>query len=218
LLLFDHELVANSAREPFADTSLRFQLQVPNCRFRWQTRVCGNAFRFGAVPLCNLRFSVLRIGGHNSEGFRLNDNSASKDEQWKLQQEILQQRKDKSKMKDHFSKVNDARKKISEGAQKSLWSRADDSVDPIEQWKAAKKRGEIKPLGYEAEPARNASKLGLNIIVPLNPMGIPQYDNGERFDLRLPYAERGYEDESADVMGAIGNAVKGWFGLKPKQK
>ena len=61
--------------------------------------------------------------------------------------------------------------------------------------------GKIKPLGYEAEPKKEDSKLGLNVVIPLNPIGIPKYDNGERFDLRLPYAERGYEDPEADVIG-----------------
>jgi hypothetical protein len=56
-------------------------------------------------------------------------------------------------------------------------------------------------LGYESEPPKSSSKLGLNIVIPLNPIGMPKYDNGERFDLRLPYAERGYEDPDADVMG-----------------
>jgi len=30
-----------------------------------------------------------------------------------------------------------------------------------------------------------------------------EYDNGERFDLRLPYADQGYVDEDADVMGKL---------------
>lgn len=31
-----------------------------------------------------------------------------------------------------------------------------------------------------------------------------KFDNGGRFDLRLPYAEQGYVDEDSDVMGKIG--------------
>lgn len=43
--------------------------------------------------------------------------------------------------------------------------------------------------------------------------GIPKYDNGERFDLRLPYVDAGYEDPDADIMGRI----KNWFwGNRPK--
>jgi len=36
-----------------------------------------------------------------------------------------------------------------------------------------------------------------------------KYDNGGRFDLRLPYAEQGYVDEDADVMGKIGSFFGG---------
>lgn len=52
----------------------------------------------------------------------------------------------------------------------------------------------------------------MNIVIPLNPMGMPRYDNGERFDLRLPYAETGYEDPESDVMGKFINGLKGLFG------
>jgi hypothetical protein len=31
-----------------------------------------------------------------------------------------------------------------------------------------------------------------------------KYDNGGRFDLRLPYADQGYVDEDSDVMGKLG--------------
>lgn len=41
-----------------------------------------------------------------------------------------------------------------------------------------------------------------------------QYDNGGRFDLRLPYADQGYIDEDADVMGKI----SGFFGGNKKKK
>ena len=74
----------------------------------------------------------------------------------------------------------------------------------------------MKGIGYEAEPPKSSSKLGLNIIIPINPIGIPKYDAGERFDLRLPYAERGYEDEDADVMAKIGKSLAGLFGIKSK--
>jgi hypothetical protein len=41
-----------------------------------------------------------------------------------------------------------------------------------------------------------------------------KYDNGGRFDLRLPYAEQGYVDESADVMGKLAS----FFGGNKKKK
>ena len=39
-----------------------------------------------------------------------------------------------------------------------------------------------------------------------------EYDNGERFDLRLPYVDQGYEDPDADVMGKLMDLFK----KKPK--
>jgi hypothetical protein len=36
-----------------------------------------------------------------------------------------------------------------------------------------------------------------------------KFDNGGRFDLRLPYADQGYVDEDADVMGKLGNFFGG---------
>jgi hypothetical protein len=41
-----------------------------------------------------------------------------------------------------------------------------------------------------------------------------KYDNGGRFDLRLPYADQGYVDDDADVMGKIA----GFFGGGNKKK
>ena len=29
-----------------------------------------------------------------------------------------------------------------------------------------------------------------SIIIPISPIGLPEYDDGERFDLRFPYAEK----------------------------
>ena len=114
-------------------------------------------------------------------------------------------------MDDHFNKIKSNRVKVSKTSSRSQWSKLSDNTDPIEKWKIARDRGDVKPLGYEAEPSKSDSKFGFNVIIPLNPMGIPKYDNGERFDLRLPYAERGYEDPSADVMGNMWRGIKNMF-------
>ena len=45
-------------------------------------------------------------------------------------------------------------------------------------------------------------------------MGLPQYDGGERFDLKAKYTDSGYEDEDADVMGKIAR----FFGGGKKQQ
>lgn len=46
-------------------------------------------------------------------------------------------------------------------------------------------------------------------IIPLIPIGMPEYDGGERFDLRLPYVDNGWVDEDAD----FGKQVARFFGF-----
>jgi hypothetical protein len=41
-----------------------------------------------------------------------------------------------------------------------------------------------------------------------------KFDNGGRFDLRLPYAEQGYVDDDSDVMGKLSS----FFGGKKEKK
>ena len=33
----------------------------------------------------------------------------------------------------------------------------------------------------------------------MNPIGMPKYDGGERFDLRLPYVDEGYVEEDTET-------------------
>jgi hypothetical protein len=112
-----------------------------------------------------------------------------REEQFRIQQEMLARRKNKPKMQQYFADVEKKREGAQKEAAKTFWSKSDDSSDPLEKWKETKEKGGIKPIGYEPEPDRKSSRTGLNIIIPLNPIGMPKYDNGERFDLRLPYAE-----------------------------
>lgn len=46
------------------------------------------------------------------------------------------------------------------------------------------------------------------------PFGNTKYDEGERFDLRLPYVDEGYVDESA----SLGNTLKRLFGFGKESK
>mmetsp|Transcript_12819 Transcript_12819/g.11629 ORF Transcript_12819/g.11629 Transcript_12819/m.11629 type:complete len:133 (+) Transcript_12819:120-518(+) len=120
-------------------------------------------------------------------------------------------------MKEYFESVDEKRANVIKETNKTLWSKSKDSIDPLDKWKEAKKNGLIKPLGYEPEPSKSSSKTGVNIIIPINPIGIPKYDAGERFDIRLPYAERGYEDPDADVMGKFVSGISSLFGIKKKE-
>uniref|UniRef100_A0A7S1WYS6 Uncharacterized protein n=1 Tax=Tetraselmis chuii TaxID=63592 RepID=A0A7S1WYS6_9CHLO len=57
-------------------------------------------------------------------------------------------------------------------------------------------------------PKQEDPPLG-SIIIPLAPFGMPEYDLGERFDLKGPYVDNGWVDEEADVMGKLGNMFGG---------
>lgn len=125
--------------------------------------------------------------GHRRPLFAFKENE--REEQMRLQQEMLARRKNKTKMKEYFETVEKKREATAKESKKNQWAKSSNEEDPLEKWKQAKEKGEIKDLGYEAEPPKASSLFGLNIIVPLNPIGVPKYDDGERFDLRLPYAE-----------------------------
>lgn len=47
---------------------------------------------------------------------------------------------------------------------------------------------------------------------------MPEYDGGERFDLRLPYVDQGWVDEDADVAGKVAKQFKRFIGLDKKEK
>ncbi|KAF6005542.1 hypothetical protein F1559_005146 [Cyanidiococcus yangmingshanensis] len=72
--------------------------------------------------------------------------------------------------------------------------------DPLIAWERQREKeraaGTWKEVGYGEEPKQG-------IIFPWPSFGIPRYDYGERFDLRLPYVDEGYVDEEADVMGKL---------------
>ena len=141
------------------------------------------------------------------------------DEQWRIQQEILARRKNPTAKAAREARVDARREEASRAVSKSFWNkRVKAEEDPLEQWKQARDAGEVKDFGYPDEPPTESSIFGINIPIPQSPIDVPKYDNGERFDLRLPYAERGYEDEDADVMRKIGSAFNYLFGGGGKKK
>ena len=162
--------------------------------------------------------------------FAIDPKQAAKDEQYRIQQEILARRKKKGALSEYFKSVELRRKENwKKDVISSNWKGERDGVDPLQKWKDARDRGEIKSVGYEPEPPKSSSLFGINIPIPINPIGIPKYDSGERFDLRLPYAEvcrhpqqdirilnfllqRGYEDPDADILGKIGRGISSFFG------
>mmetsp|Transcript_21761 Transcript_21761/g.35992 ORF Transcript_21761/g.35992 Transcript_21761/m.35992 type:complete len:155 (+) Transcript_21761:56-520(+) len=150
---------------------------------------------------------VFTIAPVRRAGFFVSASSEEeRQEAFEAQQRVLARRRNKKKQEEYFADVQTRRKEVSETIRaKKLQIRAGE--DPIEAWKRLKEEGKIKDLGYEADPEGS-------IPMPMASFGIPKYDNGERFDLRLPYADTGYEDKDADVMGKVGKFFGGIFGKK----
>jgi hypothetical protein len=62
----------------------------------------------------------------------------------------------------------------------------------------------LQPYSKETEDRANSG-----VVVPLFPFGIRKYDDGERFDLRLPYADDGWVDPD-EVGGCCGEHEPAW--------
>eukprot|EP01041_Mallomonas_annulata_P006194 gene6194-12548_t len=166
---------------------------------------------------CSRSFTSTFRNAKKSSLYAYDPKEAAKEEQMKIQQEILARRKNKSGMKKYFDSVEDRRKETQKIVSQNNWREEKNDVDPITKWKDSLEKGTVKKIGYEPEPSKTDSLFGLNIIVPINPIGIGKYDDGERFDLRLPYAERGYEDPDADVLGKLGQGFSNLFNFGKKK-
>ncbi|GFR49684.1 hypothetical protein Agub_g11833 [Astrephomene gubernaculifera] len=120
---------------------------------------------------------------------------SEREEQWRLQQELIQKRKSGQLIKE----ANDRRRKVAEelASRKEVRRREKEALargempDTLQGW---------KPYDNEVDEKANSG-----IVVPLLPFGIKKYDEGERFDLRSPYSDAGWVDpEEQDA----------WAGLK----
>uniref|UniRef100_A0A7S2XC65 Uncharacterized protein n=1 Tax=Lotharella oceanica TaxID=641309 RepID=A0A7S2XC65_9EUKA len=125
-----------------------------------------------------------------------------KDEQWRLQQEILKRRRDKNANAQYYKSIEDKRERLKNDfyAKKIQYRKGE---DPLDQWKEINK-GKTYKDEYSDEP-------GYSLPIPLPSFGLPKFDNGERFDLRLPYVDQGYVAEDSD--DAVGRFL-GIFGIK----
>ena len=102
----------------------------------------------------------------------------------------------------YMEKVEAGRRK--RDAEVNMWKfQQDKTQDPLIGWKKLREQGKIKDLKREEAPEGG-------IPLPMASFGVPEYDEGGRFDLRLPYVDQGWVDEDADVMGNI-------FGGKKKK-
>jgi len=132
-------------------------------------------------------------------------------EQMRIQAEILARRKNPKAKEELVKKVDERREKVAAKVGSTSYTKIKDEEDPLKQWQSAKKKGLIKELGYKAvgEERGVTSILGFSVPLILSPIDRPEMDNGERFDLRLPYAERGYVDEDDK---SFSNMFSGLFG------
>lgn len=133
-----------------------------------------------------------------------------KDEAFQQQQEILARRRDKQKNKQHFEEIEKRREGIEEFYD-SRRLKVKYGEDPLVPWKEMKDKGLVDESSYSEMDEGG-------IPIPMASFGIPKYDNGARFDLRLPHVEIGYADPDADIMAKAGNAMKNLFGFGKKQE
>lgn len=131
-----------------------------------------------------------------------------KDEAFRKQQEILARRRDKNQNKEYFHSVDKRREEVEENFQNRRL-KVTEGEDPLVPWQKMKDAGFIDEAGYDEEDEGG-------IPIPMASFGIPKYDQGGRFDLKLPHVEHGYTDEDADVMKRAGNAFKNLFGFGKK--
>ena len=139
------------------------------------------------------------------------ETTARKDAQLAEQQAILARRRNPAAQAASRQATEAARAKASQDAlDKIAWQR-DETADPLKEWKRRKDAGDVSPLGYEDEPQGG-------IPMPMASFGVGgefgvggKLDNGERFDLRLPYVDQGWV-EGAEEQGEA-SAVPFWENL-----
>lgn len=136
--------------------------------------------------------------------------SGEKDAAYEQQQEILKRRRDKRRNKEYFDNVQQ-RRNAREASFQEKRLVVQQGEDPLVPWKKLKEKGLIDDAGYGEEDQGG-------IPIPMASFGIPKYDNGGRFDLKLPHVEHGYTDDDADVMGKAGQAFKKFFGFDAKEE
>ena len=143
--------------------------------------------------------------------------NAAKDEQWRIQQDVLKRRQSKEATNKYFDAV-DANRQKAKQEQVTKWAfQRDPTQDSLIGWKKLRESGEIGDLKTGLGTDGKKREGGLPIPLPSFGLGGEagvggEYDNGERFDLRLPYVDQGYEDPDADVMGKLMDLFK----KKPK--
>ncbi|KAK9847253.1 hypothetical protein WJX84_009566 [Apatococcus fuscideae] len=117
-----------------------------------------------------------------------------KDEAYRIQQEVLKRRRNNSWEASVQARRADVRKYNTDKEYR-------EKVNADKRARAQK----------EKDARAEATKGG--IPFPMASFGIPEYDLGERFDLKGPYVDSGWVDEDADFFKQIGKL----FGRKSKK-
>lgn len=131
--------------------------------------------------------------------------AGEKDEAFRQQQEILARRRDKQRTKEYFDDMEKRRADVEQFFDNRTL-KVKEGEDPIVAWR------EMKDNGFIDEDTYTDLDEG-GIPIPMASFGIPKYDRGGRFDLRLPHVEHGYTDPDADIMAKMGGSIKRFFGF-----
>lgn len=127
--------------------------------------------------------------------FDNNKDVGGRDVMWEKQQEILRKRRSGNNVE---SEVSERRKKVS-GFMKGTLAK--------EETEAIKKKNREAANALSKEAFKGKGFLP----IPGMSIGMPEFDGGERFDLRAPYADEGWVDEED---GGVSNpfTLGGLFG------
>lgn len=177
----------------------------PTVMYKDQSRVNlagimhGGPQKLGFLP-------TLHSGGQRGDQYI--PRASSKDEAWRAQQEILARRRNKDANAQYMNDVSNRRQK----AQEDFWAKRikyKEGKDNLEQWK------KLNPEPYNPKKKYSEEPEGFSIPIPLNPIGMPKFDNGERFDLKLPYVDNGYvAEDSTDAFSRFKGLLDFSFGGK----
>lgn len=167
---------------------------VPPARTNWN-RLDQQSRRLVARRGVNSPCKALFGWGKSDKERQKSAKELEREEEYRRQQEVLARRKNNSWQKE----VKDRRARVTRYMKDPEFKKV---IDEENRKKFLEKKAAEAP-----EP-----KFG--IIIPLIPIGMPEYDGGERFDLRLPYVDNGWVDDEAD----FGKQVGRFFGNLGKKK
>jgi len=115
--------------------------------------------------------------------FDNNKDTAGRDPMFEQQQEILRRRRKGANLE---SEVSKRRAKVSGFMKGTL---AKEEMDAIKE----KNKAKANELSKEAFKGKKGF-----LSLPMASFGMPEFDGGERFDLRAPYADEGWVDPEDD--------------------